>query len=335
MTLSISSPRAALLLFCFCISICITHAAITPSTYCPTTAPLIALDIATTCPASAFDNSGKVPLPRETTTTRSSSSKPTDAPAMSAIRRTAPLVFPAPQKHTATVIFAHGLGDTGHGWASAVENWRRRQRLDEVKFVLPHAPSIPITANMGMSMPGWFDIRSRESNVTYAKFKQQKMLDGTVESLRAHEDEAGVRVSVAYFNELIQAEVDAGIPSERIVLGGFSQGGAMALYTGLTNGKRLGGVVGLSSWLVLSNRFTEEVKDEARQVNKATKVFMGHGGSDQLVRTELGVMSAEGLRGLGYDVTLQIYPGMQHSACLEELDDVENFLLKQIPALEK
>jgi predicted esterase len=161
------------------------------------------------------------------------------------------------------------------------------------------------------------------------------MLDGTVESLRAHEDEAGVRVSVAYFDELIQAEVDAGIPSERIVLGGFSQGGAMALYTGLTNGKRLGGVVGLSSWLVLSNRFTEEVKDEARQVNKATKVFMGHGGSDQLVRTELGVMSAEGLRGLGYDVTLQIYPGMQHSACLEELDDVENFLLKQIPALEK
>lgn len=169
--------------------------------------------------------------------------------------------------------------------------------------------------------------------MTYAAFKKQKMLDGTVESLRANEDEAGVRATAAYLGELIQAEVDAGIPSERIVLGGFSQGGAMALYTGLTSGLRLGGIVGLSCWLVLSNKFTEEA--EGRQVNKATKVFMGHGGSDGLVRTELGVMSAEGLRGLGYDVTLQIYPGMAHSACLEELDDVEAFLHKQLPPLEK
>lgn len=74
--------------------------------------------------------------------------------------RAAPLVFPATARHTATVIFAHGLGDSGHGWASAVENWRRRQRLDEVKFVLPHAPNIPITINMGMRMPGWYDIVS-------------------------------------------------------------------------------------------------------------------------------------------------------------------------------
>ncbi|KAH6689512.1 Phospholipase/Carboxylesterase-domain-containing protein [Plectosphaerella plurivora] len=311
MTLGISSPRAVLFLL-YSICFLLVCAATTP-TSCAVS-PLIALYEA--CPADAIDDPGKVPLARKTTSSKATDNKPT----MSAIRRTAPLVFPAPQKHTATVIFAHGLGDTGHGWASAVENWRRRQRLDEVKFVLPHAPSIPITANMGMSMPSWFDI---------------KMLDGSVESLRANEDEAGVRVSAAYLNELIQAEVDSGTPSERIVLAGFSQGGAMALYTGLTSGLRLGGVVGLSCWLVLSNRFTEEVKEEARQVNKATKVFMGHGSRDPVVRTELGVMSAEGLRGLGYDVTLQIYPGMAHSACLEELDDVENFLLKQLPAQEK
>lgn len=78
----------------------------------------------------------------------------------SIIQRAPPLLFPATAKHTATVIFVHGLGDTGHGWASTVENWRRRQRLDEVKFILPHAPSIPITCNMGMRMPGWYDIVS-------------------------------------------------------------------------------------------------------------------------------------------------------------------------------
>lgn len=76
----------------------------------------------------------------------------TDAVTM-ALRYTQPLIFPAVKSHTATVIFAHGLGDTGHGWASAVENWRRRQRLDEVKFILPHAPTIPITCNVSRSNP--------------------------------------------------------------------------------------------------------------------------------------------------------------------------------------
>jgi hypothetical protein len=78
----------------------------------------------------------------------------------SSITRLPPLLFPATARHTATVIFIHGLGDTGHGWAGAVENWRRRQRLDEVKFILPHAPAIPITCNWGMKMPGWYDIVS-------------------------------------------------------------------------------------------------------------------------------------------------------------------------------
>ncbi|KAF3352931.1 Eukaryotic translation initiation factor 2A [Verticillium dahliae VDG1] len=210
----------------------------------------------------------------------------------SSLRRSAPLVFPAPGRHTATVIFAHGLGDTGHGWASAVESWRRRQRLDGVKFILPNAPMIPITANGGMAMPGWFDL---------------SVIDGSVESLRQNEDDAGVRVSTGYFHGLIQAEVDAGIPSDRIVLGGFSQGGAMALFPGLTAPVKLGGIVGLSCWLLLSNKFGDEVKDEAKALNRDTKK-------------------------LGFDVTLKIYPGMPHSACPEELDDVEAFLRARLPA---
>ncbi|GJC97379.1 acyl-protein thioesterase 1 [Colletotrichum higginsianum] len=193
----------------------------------------------------------------------------------SSLARTAPLVFPAAGKHTATVIFAHGLGDTGHGWASAVENWRRRQRLDEVKFVLPHAPQIPITCS------------------------------------------------------LVQAEVDAGIPAERIVLGGFSQGGAMAIFSGLTGPHRIGGIVGLSCWLPLSNKFAGIVA--AGSPNRDTPVWLGHGDADPLVRPELGELSAEALKKLGFKVSRTLYPGMPHAACPEELDDVEAFLRERLP----
>ncbi|KAH0435655.1 hypothetical protein CcaCcLH18_04764 [Colletotrichum camelliae] len=262
----------------------------------------------------------------------------------SSLSRAAPLVFPAAGKHTATVIFAHGLGDTGNGWASAVENWRRRQRLDEVKFVLPHAPQIPITCNFGMRMPGWFDIVSRASildrhrippgptSLTTAAILQKK-LDGTVESLRENEDAPGILASNEYFHSLVQAEVDAGIPADRIVLGGFSQGGAMAIFSGLTGTHKVAGIVGLSCWLLLSERFASLVP--ADKPNQATPIFMGHGDADPLVRPELGALSMEALKKLGYDVSRTLYPGMGHSACLEELDEVEAFLLKQLPPTEK
>ncbi|OBR08547.1 phospholipase/Carboxylesterase [Colletotrichum higginsianum IMI 349063] len=266
----------------------------------------------------------------------------------SSLARTAPLVFPAAGKHTATVIFAHGLGDTGHGWASAVENWRRRQRLDEVKFVLPHAPQIPITCNWGMRMPGWFDIVSR--NTIFDRHRRQasssspasssssssspltvpqKRLDGTVESLRESEDEPGIRASSEYFQSLVQAEVDAGIPAERIVLGGFSQGGAMAIFSGLTGPHRIGGIVGLSCWLPLSNKFAGIVA--AGSPSQDTPVWLGHGDADPLVRPELGELSAEALKKLGFKVSRTLYPGMPHAACPEELDDVEAFLRERLP----
>lgn len=98
------------------------------------------------CPAVHTSDDLKLPANTCALLASQESTPSPPTPSMSAIRRSAPLTFPAPGKHTATVIFAHGLGDTGHGWASAVENWRRRQRLDEVKFVLPHAPAVPITA---------------------------------------------------------------------------------------------------------------------------------------------------------------------------------------------
>ncbi|EAQ89905.1 hypothetical protein CHGG_06524 [Chaetomium globosum CBS 148.51] len=235
---------------------------------------------------------------------------------MASIVRAPSLLFPATSRHTATVIFVHGLGDTGHGWAGAVENWRRRQRLDEVKFILPHAPSIPITCNMGMRMPGWYDIHT---------------IDGNVESIRRNEDEAGILLSQAYFHDLIQKEIDAGIPADRIVVGGFSQGGAMSLFSGLTSKVKLAGIVALSSYLLLSLKFAELVpKPES---NKDTPIFMGHGDSDQVVNTALGKKSYDLLKDLGYNATLKIYENMGHSACVEEWDDVEAFLTERLPAL--
>ncbi|AEO65072.1 uncharacterized protein THITE_2111664 [Thermothielavioides terrestris NRRL 8126] len=235
---------------------------------------------------------------------------------MSTIVRRPPLLFPATARHTATVIFIHGLGDTGHGWAGAVENWRRRQRLDEVKFILPHAPAIPITCNWGVRMPGWYDIHA---------------IDGNPESLRRNEDEAGILLSQAYFHELIQQEIDAGIPSDRIIIGGFSQGGAMSIFSGLTAKVKLAGIVALSSYLLLSLKFADLVPKP--EVNKETPIFMAHGDSDQVVNTKLGRMSYDLLKGMGYNATLKIYEDMGHSACPEEMDDVEAFLTERLPAL--
>ncbi|KAJ9155721.1 Acyl-protein thioesterase 1 [Pleurostoma richardsiae] len=231
-----------------------------------------------------------------------------------AMRRAPPLVFPSPKQHTATVIFAHGLGDSGHGWASAVENWRRRQRLDEVKFILPNAPSIPITVNGGYRMPGWFDI---------------KELADEMDPFRRPEDEAGVKVSIEYFHSLIQAEIDAGIPSDRIVLGGFSQGGAMSIISGLTAPVKLGGIIGMSSWLLLNRKFRQLLPKP--ELNQDTPLLMCHGDEDPVVKTVLGKLSYQMLNTLGYKVTWKEYPGMGHSACLEELDDVEEFLRERLP----
>ncbi|PSR75439.1 Phospholipase/carboxylesterase/thioesterase [Coniella lustricola] len=233
-----------------------------------------------------------------------------------ALRYKAPLVFPAVTSHTATVIFSHGLGDTGHGWAFSVENWRRKGVLNEVKFVLPHAPERPITCNAGMRMPGWFDI------VT---------LSGGIEALRENEDEQGIKGSAEYLNTLIQQEVDAGIPSDRVVLGGFSQGAAMSIYTGLMGKFKLAGIVSLSGWLLLSKTF-REVLNAGPRLNENTPIFMGQGDSDPLVQPGLSLLSYQVLNTTGLNVTHKVYPNLGHSADPQEMDDVEDFLKKRLPA---
>ncbi|KAH8811449.1 acyl-protein thioesterase-like protein [Xylogone sp. PMI_703] len=222
------------------------------------------------------------------------------------------LVVPAVKRHTATVIMAHGLGDSGAGWISLAENWRRRQKFEEVKFIFPNAPTMPITINYGMRMPAWYDV------VQFG-------------NIQGPQDEAGILRSRQYFHNLIKTEIENGIPSNRIIIGGFSQGGAMALFSGITNPTKLGGIFGLSCYLLLHTKFKESVPED--NPNKDTPIFMGHGDSDPLVRPDWGRTSYEALKASGYNIKIKFYPGLEHSADPEEIDDVETFLNENIPPL--
>ncbi|XP_063615538.1 acyl-protein thioesterase 1-like [Penaeus indicus] len=153
-----------------------------------------------------------------------------------ASKMAAPVVVNATAKHTATVIFLHGLGDTGHGWASAMA----AIGSPHIKFICPTAPVMPVTLNNGFRMPSWFDLKSLD-------------VDGP-------EDSDGIKKARDGIHQLIEEEVKAGIPHERIMLGGFSQGGALALYSTFTHSRTLAGVIGLSCWLPLREEFPQEQK---------------------------------------------------------------------------
>ncbi|OJD18446.1 hypothetical protein AJ78_01502, partial [Emergomyces pasteurianus Ep9510] len=221
----------------------------------------------------------------------------------------APLVVPALTRHTATVIMAHGLGDR----LMLAQNWRRRDLFDEVAFIFPNAPAIPITINFGMSMPGWYDIVKLGPNVPAEEFAKVQ-------------DERGILRSRDYFSTLIKGEIDKGISPSRIVLGGFSQGGAMSLFTGITQKEKLGGIFGLSCYLPLSESLSTFMPDGFP--NKQTPVFMAHGDSDPTVLYEWGLKSADQLKALGMSVEFNKYSGLGHSADPMEILDLQKFLEK-------
>ncbi|GAB7359966.1 hypothetical protein MBLNU230_g7491t1 [Neophaeotheca triangularis] len=227
----------------------------------------------------------------------------------------AAIVVPAVRRHTSTCIVAHGLGDSGAGWSFLAENFRRRNTFPETKFIFPNAPSIPITVNMGMRMPGWYDITDFSDLANRS------------------EDEPGITRSQQTLHSLIADEIAAGIPSERIVLGGFSQGGAMALMAGITAPTKLGGIFGLSSYLLLQGKVRDMVPKD--NPNKATPIFMGHGDADPIVRYEWGQKTSEVLQGWGWKVDFKTYAGLPHSAAPEEIDDLEKYLLERLPGVEK
>ncbi|KAI8579892.1 hypothetical protein K450DRAFT_239591 [Umbelopsis ramanniana AG] len=211
--------------------------------------------------------------------------------------------------HTGTVIWLHGLGDSGAGWSFMAEHLATQ--FPNIKWVLPNAPNIPITLNGGYRMPGWFDL----TGLTFS----EKMV----------EDEKGMLSTVSTVNQLIRSEVDSGTPSNRIVLGGFSQGSAMSLLTGLTSEYKFAGIIGLSGWLPLHSKISAMASD----ANKKTPIFMGHGDIDPVVQFAYGSQSAAALKAKGYNVDFHSYPGVVHTASDEEIADVANFLKKVLPSV--
>ena len=201
----------------------------------------------------------------------------------------------------ASVIWLHGLGADGHDFEPIVPELALPASTP-VRFVFPHAPTRPVTINMGMRMRAWYDILQ---------------LGG------GPEDEKGIRESQKFLEQLIQSEKDKGIAANKIVLAGFSQGGAIVLQTGLRHAEPLGGIMALSTYLPLSTKLQEERNEN----NKNIPIFMAHGSYDDMIPMRRAEQSRDFLRQLGYAVEWRSYP-MPHSVCHEEIGDMAEFLLR-------
>jgi phospholipase/carboxylesterase len=207
---------------------------------------------------------------------------------------------------TWTVLWLHGLGADGSDFVPMVPELLR-PRWPALRFVFPHAPVRPVTLNGGMRMRAWYDIRDLELN--------------------SRADEAGVRESIAQVDELVAREGERGIAPGRIILAGFSQGGAIALTSALRREQAFGGVLALSTYLPLGDSNARE----ATAAGKRTPVFMAHGAQDPMVRPEWGEASRDALRAMGVPVEWRTYP-MPHSVCAEEVRDIAEWLTARFAA---
>ncbi|NP_001040255.1 acyl-protein thioesterase 1 [Bombyx mandarina] len=214
-----------------------------------------------------------------------------------------PVIIAAQARHTASLIFLHGLGDTGHGWASTIAGIRG----PHVKVICPTASTMPVTLNNGFRMPSWFDLRT---------------LDAT-----APEDEEGIERATDLVHGLIADEVKAGVPADKVLLGGFSQGGALALYAALTYPERLAGVMSLSCWLPRHGYFPGGLKAPVD-----LPIFQAHGDKDPVVSFKWGQMTASCLKTFMKNVKFSTYQGLAHSSSIAELKDMQEFIEKTLPA---
>jgi len=205
---------------------------------------------------------------------------------------------------SASVIWLHGLGADGNDFVPIVPELRLEDRLP-IRFVFPHAPVRPVTINNGFRMRAWYDISAADLN--------------------NRADMTGVEQSRRELEALIERERERGTPSSRIVLAGFSQGGAIALYAGLRHRERLAGVIALSTYLIASERLAAE----AAPANRGASIFMGHGTADPIVRFEWGDASRQLLASAGYQVEWHTYP-MEHSVCMEEIAAVSAWLARML-----
>jgi len=202
-----------------------------------------------------------------------------------------------------SVIWMHGLGADCWDFVPIVKELDLGSSLP-LRFIFPQAPSRPITVNGGHMMPGWYDISMAE--------------------LSRKPDEAGVRASHAAIDELIDREVSRGMASDKIVLAGFSQGGAIALQVGLRQTQPLAGILALSTYLTLENSLAAEKSSQ----NANIPILMAHGTQDNVVPLSLGRTSSAQLQTHGYNVEWREYP-MQHAVCGDEIADIAAWILKR------
>jgi len=205
-----------------------------------------------------------------------------------------------------SIIWLHGLGADGNDFVPIVPALRLDPSLG-VRFVFPHAPSMPVSLNMGMVMPAWFDVRDPD--------------------LRLRPDIEGLRRSAVELLRLIERENERGVPCERILLAGFSQGGAVAAHVALRHPEPLLGLVALSTYLV----GPDELEAELVEANRSIPIFQAHGMLDPMVTPDRGTASRDHLVELGYAVDWHAYP-MQHEVCIEEIDDLGSWIRARLEA---
>lgn len=203
-----------------------------------------------------------------------------------------------------SVIWLHGLGADGHDFEPIVPELDLPQEIG-IRFVFPHAPMRPVTINGGMTMRAWYDIRTFDRE--------------------GPQDEAGIRESATLLERLIERERQRGSDYMRIVIAGFSQGGAIALHTALRFPQRLAGLMALSTWLPLAQSFREEVAERSSGGAHELPIFMAHGSFDPVLPIEFGKTSRDTLRHAGFSVEWHEYP-MGHAVCAEEIGAIRRWL---------
>ena len=203
-----------------------------------------------------------------------------------------------------TVIWMHGLGADGHDFVSVIPELKLPEN-SKVKFIFPHAPIMPVTLNNGMEMRAWYDLLSLDRSKT------------------ANEDD--ILTTVSWINQMLDEEISKGTPSEKILLAGFSQGGVIALHTGLRYPKKLAGIMALSTYIP----FKDNVIAEANDVQKGIPIFAAHGQFDPVIPFASWQDYVPSLETQGYEVESHAYP-MEHSLCLEEINDISAWLQKTL-----
>lgn len=208
------------------------------------------------------------------------------------------------KQHKTTIIWMHGLGDSGYGHESIADEMSFPEGLG-VKFILPHAEEIPVTVNGGATMPAWYDILEM--------------------NLGRKIDEQGIQDSSNKISDIIQNEIKSGIKPENIILAGFSQGGAVALHTGLNYPVKLGAIIAMSTYLGVPGVLTSSTA----HVNMDTPIFWGHGTYDPVVPLSLGQESMESIQNHRFKIDYKEYE-MEHSIHPQEIRDIQNWIIKAL-----